>query len=48
MLGKLIKPGGYILMVTIDRRSGTEEGRRAGPPYSVDGDEIKRLYGDLD
>jgi thiopurine S-methyltransferase len=48
ILGKLIKPGGSILMTTVDRRDGTEEGKSAGPPFSVDGEEINRLYGNLD
>ena len=35
-------------MTTVDRRDGTEEGKSAGPPFSVDGEEINRLYGNLD
>jgi len=48
IMGKLIKPGGSILLITIDRREGTKEGVSAGPPFSVDADEITRLYKDLD
>ena len=45
VIGKLLKPGGTILLVTIDRRAGTEEGVSAGPPFSVNEDEVRRLYG---
>jgi thiopurine S-methyltransferase len=48
ILGKLIKPGGSILLITIDRRAGTDEARSAGPPFSIDDTEIQRLYGSLD
>lgn len=48
ILGQLIKPGGTILSVTIDRREGSQEGMSAGPPYSVDDEEIQRLYGGRD
>ena len=44
-LRRLIKPGGSLLVSTLDRRAGTEEGRNAGPPYSVPESEIRRLYG---
>jgi thiopurine S-methyltransferase len=48
ILGKLLKPGGCILLITFDRRVGTPEGRNAGPPFSVDDEEVQRLYGNLD
>jgi thiopurine S-methyltransferase len=48
ILGKLIKPGGSILMATVDRREGTEEAKNAGPPFSIDGDVINKLYGNLE
>jgi Thiopurine S-methyltransferase (TPMT). len=48
ILGKLLKPGGCILLITFDRRAGTPEGRNAGPPFSVDDEEVRRLYGKLD
>lgn len=48
ILGKLIKPGGSILLMTVDRRSGKEEARKAGPPFSVDEQEVRRLYEHLD
>jgi thiopurine S-methyltransferase len=43
-LSKVIKPGGTLLVSTLDRRTGTEEGMNAGPPYSVPEGEIRRLY----
>jgi len=48
VMGKLLKPGGSIVMVTVDRREGSEEGKSAGPPFGINGDEINRLYKDLD
>lgn len=34
--------------MTVDRRSGTEEARKAGPPFSVNEEEVRRLYENLD
>lgn len=48
ILGNLIQPGGTILLITIDRREGTEEGKSAGPPFSINDDEVQRLFGSLD
>lgn len=47
-LGKVIKPGGSILLITLDRRSGDEEARKRGPPFSIDEEEVHRLYGKVD
>jgi len=47
-MGKLMKPGGTILLVTLDRRDGTDDAKKAGPPYSVDEREVRRLYEGLD
>lgn len=47
-IGKLMKPGGRILLVTVDRRTGTEDAKSTGPPFSVDEKEVYRLYNDLD
>jgi len=47
-MGKLLKPGGTILLVTFDRREGSDEGKKAGPPYSVDENEVRHLYENLD
>jgi len=44
VIGKLIKPGGKILLVTFDRRVGTDEAKAAGPPYSVNEDTVRKLY----
>lgn len=43
-LRRLIKPGGSLLVSTLERRAGTEEGKNAGPPFSVPESEIRRLY----
>lgn len=42
-IGKLIAPGGRILLVTIERRTGTEEDK-SGPPFSIPENEVRRLY----
>jgi len=46
VIGKLIKPGGKILLATVDKREGNEEARKAGPPYSVDESAVRALYED--
>jgi thiopurine S-methyltransferase len=43
-ISKVIRPGGTLLVSTLDRRTGTDEGKNAGPPYSVPEAEIRRLY----
>mmetsp|Transcript_15696 Transcript_15696/g.24414 ORF Transcript_15696/g.24414 Transcript_15696/m.24414 type:complete len:332 (-) Transcript_15696:119-1114(-) len=45
ILGQLLKPGGTILMSTLDRRTGDEKARKAGPPFSVDELEVESLFG---
>ena len=47
VLGSLLKPGGKILLVSIERRSGTEEDK-AGPPFSLTETNIRELYEGLD
>ena len=42
-ISKNIKPGGKILLVTIDKRTGEEEGMSKGPPFSVPESEVRRL-----
>jgi len=37
-----------MLLVSFDRRKGTDEARKAGPPYSVDEEVVRRLYEGLD
>ena len=48
ILGKLLKPGGVILLATFDRREGTDESKKNGPPFSVNEKEVRRLYENLD
>jgi thiopurine S-methyltransferase len=43
VMSKLIQPGGKILLIVIERRSGTEEDMN-GPPFSVPEAEVRRLY----
>mmetsp|Transcript_2998 Transcript_2998/g.6926 ORF Transcript_2998/g.6926 Transcript_2998/m.6926 type:complete len:336 (+) Transcript_2998:59-1066(+) len=44
IMGKMIKPGGKILLVTIDKRRGDEDALKTGPPYSVDHSIVRELY----
>ena len=45
LMGDLLRPGGAILLVTLDRRkTTTDEAKKDGPPYSVDESEIRELY----
>jgi thiopurine S-methyltransferase len=43
VMSKLIKPQGRILLIVIERRSGTESDK-GGPPFSVPEAEVRRLY----
>jgi thiopurine S-methyltransferase len=43
VMGNLIKPGGKIMLVVIERKSGTEADK-SGPPFSVPQAELRRLY----
>jgi len=43
VMGKLIQPGGKILLVVIERCTGTEEDK-SGPPFTVPEAEVRRLY----
>ena len=43
-ISKVIKPGGAILLAALERRTGSEEGMTAGPPFSVSEAEVRRLY----
>jgi len=47
-IGTVAKPGASILLVTFDRREGTLEARKAGPPFSIDQAEVQRLFGSAD
>jgi thiopurine S-methyltransferase len=42
-ISRLMAPGGRILLVTIERRSGTEEDK-TGPPFSISEAEVRQLY----
>jgi thiopurine S-methyltransferase len=42
-----LAPGGRILLQTLERATGPEEVRQAGPPYSVSDSDVKALYGAL-
>lgn len=44
VLSKLVHPGGSILLVALDRRTGSEEARKKGPPFSINEQEVRRLY----
>lgn len=45
LMGELLRPGGNILLVTIDRRvTTTDAARMDGPPFSVDEEEVRQLY----
>ena len=44
IMKKLVKPGGSLLVSTLERRQGTEEAKKAGPPFSVPEAEVRRLY----
>jgi len=48
IMGEIIRPGGLLLLSTLDRRSGTTDAKNAGPPFSVDEAEVWRLYKSLD
>jgi thiopurine S-methyltransferase len=43
-----LNPGGVILMSTFYRVEGTEEAKKAGPPFSVSSVDIWDNFGDLD
>jgi thiopurine S-methyltransferase len=45
VMRKLIRPGGKILLVVIERMSGNEEeDKTAGPPFSVPEAQVRALY----
>lgn len=43
-ISKVLKPGGTLLLSVLERRTGSEEGVKAGPPFSVPEAEVRRLY----
>mmetsp|Transcript_3394 Transcript_3394/g.7658 ORF Transcript_3394/g.7658 Transcript_3394/m.7658 type:complete len:305 (-) Transcript_3394:61-975(-) len=45
-IGDVLRPGGTMLLVTIDRRvTSSDEAKRDGPPFSIDEAEVQELYG---
>ena len=45
LMGELLRPGGSVLLVTLDRRRArTDAARGDGPPFSVSEAEVRRLY----
>jgi len=44
VIDSVLKPGGMILFEGLDRKRGPEPGRNKGPPFSVTGDEVRRLF----
>jgi thiopurine S-methyltransferase len=45
VLSRALAPGGRILLQTLARVEGPPDALRAGPPFSVDEAEVRRLYG---
>ncbi len=43
-ISKVLKPGGTLLLSALERRTGTEEAIKAGPPFSLSEKEVRRLY----
>ncbi|KAL9190368.1 hypothetical protein ACHAXT_007579 [Thalassiosira profunda] len=45
LMGEMIRPGGIILLVTLDRRkTATDEAKKDGPPFSINEAEVRKLY----
>ena len=45
LMGKLLQPGGSILLVSLDRReTTTDEAKKDGLPFSINEHEIRQLY----
>ena len=45
LMGRLLRPGGTILLVSLDRRRTAPRAAKSdGPPYSMDDSEIRALY----
>ena len=43
-ISRNIKPGGKILLVTVEKRTGEEEAMKKGPPFSIPESEVRKLY----
>ena len=45
-MGDVLRPGGTVLLVTVDRReTSSDDAKRDGPPFSIDEAEVRELYG---
>ena len=45
VLKKALKPRGRILLTTLDRAAGPDSARELGPPFSVTGTDVQKLFG---
>ena len=43
-IGGIVQPGAKILLVTLERKSGTKEAMANGPPFSLSESEVRNLY----
>lgn len=44
-IGEMLRPGGVMLLVTLDRRKVTDDAAKSGgPPFSIDESEVRQLY----
>eukprot|EP00985_Skeletonema_marinoi_P020534 scaffold12245_cov122-Skeletonema_marinoi.AAC.1 len=44
-MGDILRPGGVMLLVTIDRRKVTNDASKSdGPPFSIDESDVRQLY----
>jgi thiopurine S-methyltransferase len=48
IVGKLMAPGGRILLVTVERRGSDVEAVKKGPPFSLSEVDIRQMYEGLD
>jgi len=42
---RMVRPGGVILLVTLERREGTEDAKVQGPPFSISEETVRSFYG---
>jgi len=42
---RMVRPGGVILLVTLERREGTEDAKVRGPPFSISEQTVRSFYG---
>jgi len=44
-MGEILRPGGVMLLVTLDRRKVTDDAaKKGGPPFSIDESEVRQLF----